>query len=186
MWLLPYEHFYIKTHLSRDKLIQKLQDVTDTPRKIVWFPAFANRQHKLYLGKVDEESFNVYRWIHHQDSFLPIINGKVISQNSGSTIRIRMHLHWLVIILMSLWLGFFGIVLVNQIFHVVTYFLQSGILPSDLAAILGPSFFFLFGYGMMIIGFKIDARREKQFIREITEAHEIIELGIFETEESYS
>jgi hypothetical protein len=45
-----------------------------------------------------------------------------------------------------------------------------------------PSFFFLFAYGMMIIGFKIDVRREKKFILELTEANDVIELGLFETD----
>lgn len=185
MWLLPYEHFYIKTHLSREKVIQKLRDVTDTSRKIVWFPTFASRQHKLYLGKVNEESFSFYRWIHHRDSFLPVIDGNFISENSGSTIRIRMHLHWLVIILMTLWLGFFGTTLVNQILYVSKYFLNSDVLPTNwTAALCVPSLFFLFGYGMMIIGFKIDAKRERQSIQEITEAYEIVEPGIFETDKS--
>lgn len=184
MWLLPYEHFYIKTNLSRDKIIQKLQDVTDTSKRIVWFPTFTTRQHQLYLGKVNEEGFNIYRWINHQDSFLPIISGKFLFQNTGSKIRIRMHLHWLVIILMTLWLGFFGLILVKQFLHIVTYFLQFSNLPSDTAEILGPSFFFLFAYAMMIIVFRIDAGRERQSIRDLMEAYEIVELGVFESDES--
>ena len=183
MWLLPYEHFYIKTHLSRDKVIQKLQNVTDTSRKVVWFPAFANRQHKLYLGKVNEESFNIYRWIHHRDSFLPVIDGNFLSQNIGSTIRIRMHLHWVVITFMILWLGYFGLALAKHISYMITYFSQSGSLSTNSIAVLGfLSFFILFAYGMMIIGFKVDAKRERQSIQELTEAYEIVELGVFESD----
>jgi hypothetical protein len=181
MWLLPYEHFYMKTHLSQDKIIQKLKEVADTSGKIVWFPTFS-KDHKLYRGKVNGTTFSIYRWINHQDSFLPIIDGELLPQIEGSTVGIRMHLHWLVIIFMTLWLGFFGITLANQIFYVFKYVLQSGNLPSDWSAIFGPLLFFLFGYGMMIIGFKVDVRREKQFIQELTEAYELFEPGLFETE----
>ena len=183
MWLLPYEHFYIKTHLSRDKIIQKLRDVTDTTRRIVWFPSFASRQHKLYLGKVNETSFNIYRWIHHKDSFLPVIVGELLPQNAGSKIRVKMHLHWLVIIFMTLWLGFFGLTLVNQILYVFRYILQADNLPADwLAGLIMPAVFWFFAYGMMIIGFKVDVKRERQFILELTEAYNVIEIGLFETE----
>jgi hypothetical protein len=183
MWLLPYEHFYIETHLSREKIVQKLHDVTDTTRRIVWFPTFASRQHKLYLGKVNEANFSIYRWIHHRDSFLPVIDGELLSQNEGSKIKVRMHLHWLVIIFMTLWLGFFGLAFANQTLYLFRYVLQTDSLPANWSAgIVIPAFFFLFAYGMMIFGFKVDVKRERQFILKLTEAYNVIELGLFERE----
>ncbi|MGA7193007.1 MAG: hypothetical protein WBW94_05185 [Anaerolineales bacterium] len=183
MWLLPYENLLIKTNLSQDAITQKLQDVTDTSGKIVWFPTFS-RKHKLYRGKLTKEGFNIYRWINNQDSFLPFIDGKFLSQNMGGKIRVRMHLHWVVTIFMTLWLGFFGLILANEFLYMLTNIIQSGNLPANwIEALSGPSIFFLFGYGMMIIVFKIDSKREKQFIQTITEAYEITELGIFEKDE---
>ena len=94
-----------------------------------------------------------------------------------------MHLHWLVLIFMTLWLGFFGLMLTNQILYVFRYALQAGSLPANWLAGFGmPSFFFFFAYGMMIVGFKIDVKRERQFILELTEAYNVIELGLLETE----
>ncbi len=185
MWLLPYEHFFIRTHLSQDEIIQKLRAVTDTSRRIVWFPSFSSKQHKLYLGKINETSFSFYRWIHHRDSFLPVIDGNFLSQHPGSTIRIRMHLHWLVTILMTLFLGYFGLQLLVEIWHMIVYFLQSSSLPTDSIVGLGLlSVFFFFGYGMMIFGFKIDTRREKKSIVELMEAYDIVEVGIFDADRS--
>jgi len=87
---------------------------------------------------------------------------------------------------MTLLLGYFGLALAKHISYMITYFLQSGDLSTDLIAGLGfLSFFFFFAYGMMIIGFKIDVKREKQFIQELTEAYEVVELGVFEIEESH-
>ena len=84
---------------------------------------------------------------------------------------------------MTLWLGFFGLAFANQTLYLFRYVLQAGSLPANWSAgIVIPSFFFLFAYGMIIIGFKVDVKRERQFILELTEAYNVIELGLFERE----
>ena len=61
-----------------------------------------------FIGSIDGNDFKVRRDIRYRNSFLPSIRGRVIPTPEGATVAVTMHLHPVVIVLMSFWLGAVG------------------------------------------------------------------------------
>lgn len=175
MTFLPYEKFVIKTHLAPDIILKRLDEATEAGSR--W--AFFWQEHKPYQGKITGNEFEIHRWISYRNSFLPMIKGRIDPEMGGSKVYVTMSMHILVILFMCVWLGFFLLASLASISDVLISF-YSGTAFNWLAAV--PLGFVLFGYLMIMFGFKTEAAKSRKFLNELLESNDVIELGLFETE----
>lgn len=63
-----------------------------------------------FVGNVGEHGFEIRRDIHYRNSFLPLIEGRIVPDGDGSRIDLVLGLHAAVAILMLFWLGFVGFI----------------------------------------------------------------------------
>jgi hypothetical protein len=74
-----------------------------------WFRKWWSSDHTPLQGTVHDRGFSASRIIGYQNSFLPVLYGKFTSTTAGTTIRVRMMPHPLVIVFMAHWFGFLGL-----------------------------------------------------------------------------
>lgn len=150
MKLLP--HFKIKasSHLSADEILISLTKEIEG-RKIMW----TSGNHKYFQGSVGKDWFCISKIIHYKNSFLPTINGKLTSNNTGTDITVKVGFNGVIIFFMTLWttLCFYG---GFAIFH--DYIVKRDV-PETM--FLLPISFFIFGWGLAIGGFWFEAKKQK-------------------------
>ncbi len=61
-----------------------------------------------FLGRVSERDFTILRNVKGQNSFRPLVRGKIEPELSGSRIRVQMTLHPIVAVFLTLWIAFAG------------------------------------------------------------------------------
>lgn len=176
---LPYERFVIKTHLDPNLVLSKIESVAETTSR---FSLFSTEERKPYWGKFKDNRFEINRRIHFRNSFLPVIKGRVNLDVNGSIIMVTMHLEVLVILFLGIWFG--GVIssfprLVSELIVII----RSGEFANvNLVGFLVPVGLILFMYLVTLIVFKHEAMNSKAFLMDLLKAHQVIELGLFETE----
>jgi hypothetical protein len=69
-----------------------------------------------FLGRVSEADFTLFRNVRGQNSFRPLVRGKIEPEVTGSRIAIRMTLHPIVAVFLAIWVAFAGRGAVDGIF----------------------------------------------------------------------
>ncbi|WP_300663801.1 hypothetical protein [Fluviicola sp.] len=163
------------TNLSEEEVINRIgQTISHSNRqfKITFFGINMNKAKKptsSYIGKIAEKSFKISRNISYGNSFLPVIKGTVSSFLNKTEIRISMKMHLAVTIFMIFWLSLTGIVasfiLITILQSLISFNFHGLGFP-----MLIPVMMFLFGYLMMLFGFKYEARKSKKELNILFEA----------------
>ena len=172
MKFFPFERLKITTKYSADEAISRLANVTEPRRYFRWFAT----DHKPYEGKVEGYQFQISRVINYRNSFLPMIHGKVLPEMPGSSIRITMRPHGLVIAFMIFWLGSVGFFFLAMLVSFISSATQNNM--GDLSMLLIPGGMFAFGYALILGGFKFESIKSKKFLRELFQAEEVEEIAI--------
>lgn len=153
MKLWPSESFEIQTSMSADQLAQRLTEYIG-PKKFL--PLF--RESKPFQGKITQDGFKVMRVIDYANSFLPVICGKCVYEESGVKLLISMRIHAFVRAFMSVWFG--GVIIANVTLAVLLFSGQSRPHPAMLAAPAA----LVFGYLLMRFCFSIEAKKAKKLL----------------------
>jgi hypothetical protein len=162
MLLAPFERLTIETPLPPEEVRQRLAEVIE-PRRMF---RFFSGNHKPYQGELNDYRFEVTRIIHYRNSFLPVIKGEIRSGLGGSVIDITMHPHIFVIIFMIIWLGIAGSIFFGMLWAMLVAIWQSkGESLEGLVGILFPMGFLMFGYLLVMGGFKFEAMKSKIFFQ---------------------
>jgi len=172
MKFLPYEHLRIKTRLSVEEVRKRVEETTEPKRLFRWFEV----NHKPYQGKIEGSHFEVSRIIHYRNSFLPKIKGEIQADVRGCSIDLRMYPHELVMVFTIFWLGSIGFFFLRML----GAFLSSGTASNtgDLSTLLIPAGLLLFGYVLIVGGFKFESTKSKTFFHELFQAEEVEEMGM--------
>lgn len=160
MILLPYENITYRSQLEPETIAIRLQQFTE-PEK--YFRFFWDKS-KSYEGVIENSHFKISRIIFYQNSFLPIIRGKVERKMNSTVIEVKMKMKFLVIALIILvWLIGFGIFI--KLDSII-------ILKDELKtfSFLLPAIIFFFAYLLPMIAFKIESRIAKKFLKKQFEA----------------
>jgi hypothetical protein len=175
MLLLPYERFVIRTRLDPNTVLSRIDGIME--RSIGWFGLLYANEGKPYHGKLEDNRFELNRNIHFRNSFLPVIKGRVNPDVQGSIILVAMRLNFCVMIFLTIWFGglFYG--LCSGLMEII----QAGTFAITGYAFL-PLGLLLFGYLLTMICFKIEAFRSTNFLSDLLEAQQLIDLGPLETE----
>ena len=178
MWFLPYEKLAIKTQLNNKELIRKIADVTDTTGDYHFFSFLTS--HKPYRGKIKIDGFEISRWINYRNSFLPTIKGEITPELSGTSIKIIMHPHFIVIIFIFLFVSGSIAPILRQIFNAILVLRSGTSFINEFSKVQFDLLVFpLFAYGLTMFGFKIESIKSKKYLKELFEAREVTEYNLF-------
>jgi len=148
--IFPHEKISYQTYFSDKEVMEKLEKsiTMDT----------------IYTGECSDNKFKLTRNINYRNSFLPIIKGKIDSNQNSTIIDVNMQLHILVRIFMSIWVT--G-TLISCI--VIIYTSISEEITLDTHTFI-PFFLFFFGIVFPYIGFKYESKKSIEHLKEIFEA----------------
>jgi len=82
--------------------------VTERLRSVVREKGEFGKGFGPFLGSVEEDGFRIRRDISYQNSFLPLIYGRIVRTPTGTRVSIRMFLHPLVAVFVVVGLGSLG------------------------------------------------------------------------------
>jgi hypothetical protein len=163
---LPYEHLTITTYFSPEMARQKLAGVIE-PRRMR-FGLLSRGHHKPYQGEISGDQFKISRIIYYRNSFLHVISGKLEPDLKGTRLDIKMGLHPFVVVFMAVWFGGVGLAVMATSFAAFSAFTQGGgRAVTPLFPFLIPWGMLIFGYLMVIAGFKFEATKAETFFREL-------------------
>lgn len=160
MNLLPYENITYKTALTPEQIVEKIQNVIEPKKTFRMTGIFSSKDHRPYEGEVDHNSFDIRRIIGYRNSFLPIIKGQIEQDINGTTIIVKMRVHYFVTVFMLVWYGSLGSAFLGIFF--------SALFDGSFEYIgLFPLAMFFFGYLMTIVGFKSESEKSKKFLAKV-------------------
>lgn len=139
------------------------------PRKITRWSIFGKREEKPYQGEVNGTRFKIERIIHYRNSFLPVITGQISTHLDKTVISVRMRPAISVLIFMSVWLGLMGAACVGELVVACAPFRQLMRHGISLAALI-PFAMFLFGYGLVMISYRNEVTKSKDFLLHLLRA----------------
>lgn len=160
MKYLPFERITYRTNLSEQEIITRLSGFVE-PKKF----SFSKTSTKEYEGAINDNSFEINRIINYRNSFLPQIIGTFQKGNYGTQIEVTVKLHVFVFLFLIVWCGF------------VMFFLISLCVVQQKISIvfLVPVGMLLFVYALTMLGFKIESKKSKEFLKKSFEAEIINE-----------
>lgn len=164
---LPFEDFEIHTALSSDEVFYKLRASVET-KKTWWRPLFTIS--KSYYGEVNRNSFRIVRIALLTRNFTPEVFGTIQQRNSGSNIRVKMRLHSSSFIFWAFWLGAVVYMILKGVISLVIQMAQLGVWQInpywEIFPLLG---FFAFGYLLVMVSFKLETDRVKEFLARLAD-----------------
>ncbi len=158
MWFLPYERLTIETNLSPEEVQRRLEGVVE-PKK--WFRWPYSRDHEPYQGTWDGNRFKISRIIHYRNSFLPVIQGEIISRYPGTIIELVMRPPIITIGMVILFAGFALLVILRAL----GLWLSHGANVTSYSSCLFPVMVVL----ITLISFKVESTKSRKFFRELLE-----------------
>jgi len=170
MKFLPYERLKIKTTLSSQEALKRLDNAIEPKR---YFRLFGSGT-KPYQGKVEGSHFEISRIIGYRNSFLPMIKGDVQTEIGGCTIYISMKPHIFIIAFMIFWLGGIGLAFLATLGPFVSSLGQ--ISTADPSLLLFPGGMLAFGYALFLGGFKFESIKSKKFFKDLFVAEDVEEI----------
>ena len=166
---LPIENITYSSKLNVVEITSRLDEVIQAEKSFSFLGVFGNSSDSAYQGTFDGRIFEIKRAIRYRNSFLPIITGSIEKDFVGTVINVKMKLHVFVIVFMAVWLGgcaiasiaIIGSMLSNQSFEPVA---------------LMPLVMMLFGYAMVMGGFKYESIKSKKYFAQLFEAEMVNNL----------
>ena len=159
--LLPFENLTFKTKLSKDEAIEKLLENIEA-QKSFGIGAHNYLYLKPYIGRFEENNFEIKRAISYRNSFLPVIKGTVYTEFDVTKIKVKMRPHFFVLIFMTVW---FSGVLIGCLFTTIALLTQK-FTPMFLI----PYGMIIFGIALLYGGFKTESSISKKDLLRILEA----------------
>lgn len=159
MKYLPFKNIIYKTKLSSEEVLNRLdKSVTKHFRR----SDTVAHEHKLFEGIIDGKSFKIQRIIGYRNSFLPQIIGHIENDRFETRISIRMKPHISILVFMTFYFVFIAIGLVA----LISYSINSGEIKPFIFLPVG---MFLFGYGLIVGGFKYESKKSKKQLLKLFE-----------------
>ena len=90
MNILPFTEFIITTNIDRERIYEKIQKCIDDEAGGLFYNI---KDDMPFRGKVVEDGFILTRLINYINSFLPIIKGKIVTNNGTNFVKITMRLN---------------------------------------------------------------------------------------------
>ncbi len=166
--LLPYENYIIESPLTSDQLLLKLQEKTLTPQEYVSesdkrvFSFGLKGWSKPYWGYIRKHSFELERLINYRNFGNPKIFGLIKPRENSATVKITMRPE-------GFCLGFVSLCLLGFLFGLVVSIIQSIKANEIQDGVLVASGLFVFTYLLLLVSFKTEAVKSKEFLKDLLE-----------------
>ncbi len=148
MKFFPYNRVRIETDKSKEQVLEILRKNTDP------YPSFCIETSQYpFRGKIAEDTFTLHRTILYNNSFLPLIKGRITEDNI-TIVDVVMRLHAVIAVFMFVWLGSVGAVCFLVLMKLI---LGRQFEP----LLLLPYLMFAFGYTLMTLPFQLEANKAK-------------------------
>lgn len=160
MKLLPFEDFYIISHLKPDEVQQQLQQVVEPPPALKdWFDGPPTSYFK---GWGNNGTFEIRRVINYRNQFLPVIKGSTETYINGSRVHVKIRMTKFITIFMSVWLFWAAL----GGFAVVMQQMEKAPFKTNM---LLPFGMFFFGYAIVKGSFIFESRKATDKLCEVLE-----------------
>lgn len=169
--LLPYDNFKLTSRLPTTEVQKRLKDSVQR-KKLRLFTFQPHPGVQPYEGTVTENSFEISRIIDYRNSFLPVIKGEFSSFLGKTEISVKMRPAISVLIFMAIWFSATGLGCVATA-TVAIGNLKKGMRDELDPLFLIPFVMFAFGYGLIMFGYKREAKRSKKFLIDLFQAEEV-------------
>ena len=173
MDFIPFVTLRLRTKLSFEDVIEKLDSVIE-PKK---FTIFGNLGYsKSFRGELLEDSFTMIRNnVLYQNSFMPVIKGKILRKSGYTVLEIFMRMNLFVIIFMGFWLITPLLLTGKYLFDFLIH--NHGSLLTSIM----PMALFVFGYVIMMLSFTFESRKAQKIIQQLLNTEQFDEINrIFE------
>ena len=175
MKLLPSEDIIYETKLEPEEVLKKIDDIIESeafhkankPILYLTIGYFRNRNHKPYIGSIDENSFNIRRIIDYRNSFNPRIYGTVENDAGKTKVYVKIKLAPLVIAFIIAWVAF----AIQFFLGVLTISIQRQTL---IPFIFLPPVMLAIAYAATFYFFNSESKYSKKYLAQLLEA-EILE-----------
>ncbi len=154
--MLTCQRFRIKTGLKPYQVREKLMEVVEPTCRVG-----EKSLTPLYRGKINKDSFQISKIIYHRasdryrESFLPVIEGQIREQGSGSQIDIQVKIHPGFLIFLPIWMMTAGRAVWDSLM-----ILQN----SSYSVFLGFLALFVLGLAIPLVAFFSIAHQSKKFL----------------------
>ena len=153
MILLPYVKIRLKTSFTSQQILERIRDVVDSSKPTwswKWPKGFLRNSSKPFEGTVDGFNFKINRIINYQNSFLPMIIGKI----EGGDVELTLRPSIFAIVFMVLWLAIVWGCFVDALYH--------NWIEREPAGLM-----YLFGILLWLVPFKVEVEFTKKKLKEI-------------------
>ncbi len=158
MSFLPYENLVYTSDLTENELKERINQNIEPVK--TFRLGFKGKNKKPYEGFLNGNNFNINRITDYRNSFLPQINGEISQANGVTQINIKMRLHILVYIFLTIWCGGIGLVFVALLISSIK---KSNFEPT----IFIPFCMLIFAYVLTTGGFKFESSKSKKDLEKI-------------------
>lgn len=162
--ILPYLEHNIDSEKPPEAIYAILQSVTTAPKYLL-----GSLPHSEFFGEVHPTDFKIVSNINYhnssnlkyKNSFLPIMKGKIKARGSGSVIELKLSLHLLVRVFLTVWFGMMGLFFLIGLLYMIT----SG--GKEFQFAVATAVFILAGQIMVRSGFYIPAKKALKRLEEL-------------------
>jgi hypothetical protein len=163
MKLIPFERFTIKSDKNESELIYSLTDNIEQKKHF----RLKRNNIKPYEGKIENNSFKINRIIYYRNPFLPVIKGKLITQNhKGTDIKIIIRIKYFILLFMLFWS--FGPTL-----FFINFPPETIIAPLIISVV-----WITIGYLFLFLPFNFERNKSKEFLTELLNSNVITSNGL--------
>lgn len=155
--IIPTYECVLETRRKPEDVSRALRLVTEAPKK-----NFFDSSHGEFSGLIEDQKFKIWQNIDYHNSFLPIIEGSVEENETGSIITIKMAMHPFVQVFV-----FFFIFGSFSGFLSGLYLAITGDFANAWLMILSPVFVIVFEKLLMRIGFFSPAKKAIVRLKEL-------------------
>ena len=156
MIFFPYESYKLITKLTPDAIRLRLQENIE-PQKLFRLNFISNSSTKFFEGAVNYNKFRIQRIIGGRNSFLPIIEGKILNIAIDTEILITMRM---AIYTYTIWLIVTGVLL----FAFVLLIKSMSSKNQFNSGIIILSAMIIFNYLFAVLSFKWESSKAKKFL----------------------
>src|ERR1700722_16098651 len=154
---MPYYSFHLSVPAQADVVAERIRRIV-SPAPTFWGTLGSSWKRPQaaglpFLGSVENLSFKIRRNIQYRNSFLPIIQGKIVPTPTGSRVNVFLYMHPFSLVFMMIWFA-------------VLVFIESKLVDVNIARSFLPIGMAVFGLALSLGGFYFEALKVMPLLSE--------------------
>ena len=97
---IPHAKYEIRTELKRSEVLERILSEISTQSRI---DKLLNNNRKNFRGSIGTDTFKLRKILDHRNSWNPTLKGKLYEDATGTTIKLRINIHPVVLIFSIVW-----------------------------------------------------------------------------------